>query len=146
MFAKVLPCFYILLNLCDFVSLSSSFISVKFKTAIKNRYYSFKLLNCQDKYKVTEFKILLLKGLQAKSIKDLNINVSGQQALLMELHAKELMLWNKKINLTAIKQPMQIAEKHFIDSLAAASFVKNKNSIIGKSISRSLVSYLGWEK
>jgi len=79
---------------------------------------------------VTEFKTLLLKGLQAKGIKDLNINVSGQQALLMELHAKELMLWNKKINLTAIKQPMQIAEKHFIDSLAAASFIKNKNSII----------------
>ena len=79
---------------------------------------------------MTEFKTLLLKGLQAKGIKDLNINVSGQQALLMELHAKELMLWNKKINLTAIKQPMQIAEKHFIDCLAAASFIKNKNSII----------------
>ncbi|MEN8211422.1 MAG: 16S rRNA (guanine(527)-N(7))-methyltransferase RsmG [Thermodesulfobacteriota bacterium] len=79
---------------------------------------------------MTEFKTLLLKGLQAKGIKDLNIKVSGQQAQLMELHAKELMLWNKKINLTAIKQPMQIAEKHFIDSLAAASFVKNKNSII----------------
>jgi len=79
---------------------------------------------------VTEFKTLLIKGLQAKGIKYLNINVSGQQAQLMELHAKELMLWNKKINLTAIKQPMQIAEKHFIDSLAAASFIKNKKSLI----------------
>ena len=48
----------------------------------------------------------------------------------MTIHAKELMMWNKKINLTAIKQPLQIAEKHFIDSLAAASFIKNKNSII----------------
>ena len=48
----------------------------------------------------------------------------------MTIHAKELMMWNKKINLTAIKQPLKIAEKHFIDSLAAASFIKNKNSII----------------
>ncbi len=48
----------------------------------------------------------------------------------MTIHAKELMKWNKKINLTAIKQPLKIAEKHFIDSLAATSFIKNKNSII----------------
>jgi len=37
LFAKVLPCFYILLNLCDFAILSSSVISVKFKTVIKMR-------------------------------------------------------------------------------------------------------------
>ncbi len=77
-----------------------------------------------------EFKTLLLKGLQAKCLKDLNINVSEQQAQLMSLHAKELMLWNKKINLTAITQPMQIVEKHFIDCLAASSFIKNEKSII----------------
>ena len=77
-----------------------------------------------------EFKTLLLKGLQAKCLKDLNINVSEQQAQLMSLHAKELMLWNKKINLTAIKQPIQIVEKHFIDCLAVSSFIKNEKSII----------------
>jgi len=79
---------------------------------------------------VKEFKTLLLKGLQAKCLKDLNINVSGQQTQLMSLHAKELMLWNKKINLTAIKQPVQIVEKHFIDCLAASFFIKNEKSII----------------
>jgi len=79
---------------------------------------------------VKEFKTLLLKGLQAKCLKDLNIDVSEQQAQLMSLHAKELMLWNKKINLTAIKQPMQIVEKHFIDCLAASFFIKNEKSIL----------------
>ena len=103
---------------------------MKFKTVIKNRYYNFKLLNCQEKYKVNEFKTLLLKGLQAKCLKDLNINVSEHQAHLMSLHAKELMVWNKRINLTAIKQPVQIVEKHFIDCLAASSFIKNEKSII----------------
>jgi 16S rRNA (guanine527-N7)-methyltransferase len=77
-----------------------------------------------------EFKTLLLKGLQAKCLKDLNINVSERQAQLMNLHAKELMLWNKKINLTAIKEPVQVVEKHFIDCLAASSFIKNEKSII----------------
>jgi 16S rRNA (guanine527-N7)-methyltransferase len=63
-------------------------------------------------------------------LKTLKIKISDDQVQLMTIHAKELMMWNKKINLTAIKQPLQIAEKHFIDSLAAASFIKNKNSII----------------
>ena len=63
-------------------------------------------------------------------LKALKIKFSDDQVQLLTIHAKELMIWNKKINLTAIKQPLKIAEKHFIDSLAAASFVKNKNSII----------------
>ncbi len=79
---------------------------------------------------MVEFKTTLFKGLQAKGLKDFNINVSDHQAQLMAMHAKELMVWNKKINLTAIKQPLQIVEKHFIDCLAAASFIKNRKSII----------------
>ncbi len=63
-------------------------------------------------------------------LKTLKIKFSDDQVQLLTIHAKELMMWNKKINLTAIKQPLKIAEKHFIDSLAAASFIKNKNSII----------------
>ena len=72
-----------------------------------------------------EFQYHLQNGLKA-----LKIKISDDQVQLMTIHAKELMIWNKKINLTAIKQPLQIAEKHFIDCLAAASFIKNKNSII----------------
>jgi 16S rRNA (guanine527-N7)-methyltransferase len=72
-----------------------------------------------------KFQYHLQNGLKA-----LKIKFSDNQVQLMTIHAKELMIWNKKINLTAIKQPLQIAEKHFIDSLAAASFIKNKNSII----------------
>jgi 16S rRNA (guanine527-N7)-methyltransferase len=72
-----------------------------------------------------KFQYHLQNGLKA-----LKIKISDDQVQLMTIHAKELMKWNKKINLTAIKQPLKIAEKHFIDSLAAASFIKNKNSII----------------
>ncbi|MCF6247003.1 MAG: 16S rRNA (guanine(527)-N(7))-methyltransferase RsmG [Desulfobacula sp.] len=48
----------------------------------------------------------------------------------MVIHAKELMLWNKKINLTAIREPLQIVEKHFIDSIATLSFLGNQKHVI----------------
>jgi 16S rRNA (guanine527-N7)-methyltransferase len=34
------------------------------------------------------------------------------------IHASELLTWNRKINLTAITNPRDIAIKHFVDSLA----------------------------
>jgi len=61
---------------------------------------------------------------------DLGIQISEHQTELMAMHAKELMVWNKKINLTAIKDPMKVAEKHFIDSIAPVSFFKNEKGLI----------------
>ncbi|CCK80267.1 16S rRNA (guanine(527)-N(7))-methyltransferase RsmG [Desulfobacula toluolica] len=74
---------------------------------------------------VREFKHHLINGSNA-----LGIKVSDHQSEQMLVHSKELMVWNKKINLTAIKKPLQIAEKHFIDSIAAASFLGNEQSVI----------------
>lgn len=37
------------------------------------------------------------------------------------LHVRNLILWNKKINLTAITDPLEVAEKHVLDSLAVIS-------------------------
>lgn len=48
----------------------------------------------------------------------------------MTLHAKELSAWNKKINLTAIKDPLKVAEKHFIDSIAPVSFFENEKCLM----------------
>jgi 16S rRNA (guanine527-N7)-methyltransferase len=46
------------------------------------------------------------------------ILVTNQQADLMAAHGRELIEWNKRINLTAIIDPMEVAVKHFLDSLA----------------------------
>lgn len=62
--------------------------------------------------------------------KILNIPVTTQQAELMEMYAKQLLAWNKKINLTAITDPLQVAEKHFIDSIAACPSVENLNRVL----------------
>jgi len=65
-----------------------------------------------------------------KGSNTLGVRVSDHQADLMMLHAKELITWNKKINLTAIKEPLQIAEKHFIDSIACFSSLENIKSLM----------------
>lgn len=72
-----------------------------------------------------EFKSVLVQGAPL-----LNLNLSDRHIQLIETHADQLVLWNKKINLTAIKTPEGIAEKHFLDSLAAALFIKNNDPVI----------------
>ncbi|MBT3178910.1 MAG: 16S rRNA (guanine(527)-N(7))-methyltransferase RsmG [Desulfobacula sp.] len=78
-----------------------------------------------SKQSIKDFKNYIINGSN-----DLGIKVADHQADLMILHAKELMAWNKKINLTAIKEPLSIAEKHFIDSIAADSFLGDENTLI----------------
>jgi len=39
------------------------------------------------------------------------------------LHARDLLKWNQKINLTAITDPDEIALKHFLDSLAPTRWI-----------------------
>jgi 16S rRNA (guanine527-N7)-methyltransferase len=49
--------------------------------------------------------------------------VDEHQARLCAVHAREMLHWNRVTNLTAITRPLDVAVKHFIDSMAAAPFV-----------------------
>jgi 16S rRNA (guanine527-N7)-methyltransferase len=53
----------------------------------------------------------------------LGVDITPEQISLMAAHGAELILWNKKINLTAIVDPLAMAEKHFIDALAVQPFL-----------------------
>lgn len=44
--------------------------------------------------------------------------------------ARELLLWNRKINLTAITDPVQVAVKHFIDSMAPARDIDDHSRVL----------------
>ena len=44
--------------------------------------------------------------------------------------AKELALWNRKINLTSITDPKEIAEKHFVDSLACSTYLPRRAKVL----------------
>ncbi|MFH2093001.1 MAG: 16S rRNA (guanine(527)-N(7))-methyltransferase RsmG [Pseudomonadota bacterium] len=60
----------------------------------------------------------------------LKIEATALQIRKMTQYAEELMAWNKKINLTAIKDPLQVAEKHFIDSIAVMSLLENDHQMM----------------
>jgi len=74
---------------------------------------------------IQQFKQHIKKGSN-----HLGIKISENQIDQMVKHAKELILWNKKINLTAIKDPLLMAEKHFIDSIAPIPYLKNEDCLM----------------
>jgi 16S rRNA (guanine527-N7)-methyltransferase len=59
------------------------------------------------------FAATLRRGLEA-----LSLPVAPEALPLLERYADRLLLWNRKVNLTAITDPEGIAEKHLVDSLA----------------------------
>ena len=56
--------------------------------------------------------------------------VDRQMASQFSLHARELIKWNRKINLTAITDPREIALKHFLDSIAPARWIPPLSSLL----------------
>lgn len=48
----------------------------------------------------------------------MGLKVNRQQALLFSRHAQLIIQWNRKINLTAITDPADMAVKHFLDAIA----------------------------
>ncbi len=60
----------------------------------------------------------------------MGIVLDHHQIASMARHAHQLILWNKKINLTAIRDPLDIAEKHFLDAIGVQQFVSAKGRIM----------------
>lgn len=58
-----------------------------------------------------------------EGIKDLEIQVEPGKIENFSIHALELMKWNRKTNLTAITNPLEVAVKHFLDSCIPASII-----------------------
>lgn len=51
-------------------------------------------------------------------IEALGLRVSPDALVKLERYADRLLAWNRKVNLTAITDPGEVAEKHLVDSLA----------------------------
>jgi len=61
------------------------------------------------------FRTALQEGLRGIA---LGGRVSPEALALLERFADRLLTWNRKVNLTAITDPAEVAEKHLVDSLA----------------------------
>jgi len=72
-----------------------------------------------------KWKKLLYDGAQA-----LEIHVDSDQVDKFTTHAMELAKWNRKINLTAITDPLEVAVKHFLDSMAPDSMIPSNASLL----------------
>lgn len=66
-----------------------------------------------------------------KALQKAEINITDESFKKFEQYYKLLAEWNKKINLTAITKPDEVAVKHFEDSLSVLKYVDiNKNAKI----------------
>ena len=62
--------------------------------------------------------------------KDLEIQMDQGKIDQFAIHAVELSKWTRKINLTAISDPLEIAVKHFLDSIAPARYIPPDTSLL----------------
>ncbi len=58
-----------------------------------------------------------------RGARDLGVSLTDVQIHQMACHAAELEKWNRRINLTAIKGPEDVAWKHFLDAVAIGPFI-----------------------
>lgn len=72
-----------------------------------------------------ENREILIKGAEAFGIQLNQKVVEG-----FEIYLKELVKWNQKINLTAIKSEKDIVIKHFLDSLSIIPYLTSEASLL----------------
>jgi len=70
-----------------------------------------------------------MESLQILSQQLLGITLSDSQIQSFDKYSKELVEWNKKFNLTAIKDSQSITVKHFLDSLSCLNVIKDIDHI-----------------
>ncbi len=70
------------------------------------------------------------KDLLTEGAKAFGIHLDGKAIGAFELYLKELLKWNQKINLTAIRSEKGIILKHFLDSLSVNPYLPQRVSIL----------------
>jgi 16S rRNA (guanine527-N7)-methyltransferase len=70
------------------------------------------------------------KKLITDGAKDLEIHIGQAKTDLFAIHALELIKWTRKINLTAVTDPLEVASKHFLDSIMPAPIISPYASLL----------------
>ncbi|HWN75501.1 MAG TPA: 16S rRNA (guanine(527)-N(7))-methyltransferase RsmG [Candidatus Udaeobacter sp.] len=58
-----------------------------------------------------------------RALGEFQISVSPQQVVLIQRYIGTLLRWNEKLNLTAIRDPLEILYRHFCESMFAAGAI-----------------------
>ena len=70
------------------------------------------------------------KNLFVEGAKAFGIDLDEKEIEAFELYLKELLKWNRKINLTAIRSEKGILLKHFLDSLSVYPYLPECSFIL----------------
>jgi 16S rRNA (guanine527-N7)-methyltransferase len=73
----------------------------------------------------TEWKQIIKEGAES-----FGVRIGPKQEERFSVHAVELIQWNRKINLTRITDPLEVAVKHFLDSLAPAAIIPPDSTLL----------------
>lgn len=65
-----------------------------------------------------------------KAAAQLGVSVLRSQAEQFARHAQLLLEWNRKINLTAITDPREVAIKHFVDAIAPLEHIPGRGRLL----------------
>jgi 16S rRNA (guanine527-N7)-methyltransferase len=65
-----------------------------------------------------------------QEVRSMGLSLSTQAIHSFELYAAELKKWNSKVNLTAITKDIEIAVKHFVDSLSLAPYITASDRLL----------------
>lgn len=66
----------------------------------------------------------------AEGAECLGVNLTKAQVEQFVLYAAELQKWNSKINLTSISSDVDVAIKHFVDSIAPLKYLSNSKAVL----------------
>jgi len=68
----------------------------------------------------TEVEKPLSEEIIRRALRDFQITLSDDQVTCIQQYTRILRRWNEKLNLTAIKDPLEILHRHFCESMYAA--------------------------
>ena len=60
----------------------------------------------------------------------LGLELPAPALSLLEWYADRLLAWNRKVNLTAVTEPGEVAEKHLLDSLALLPWLEGRRALL----------------
>jgi len=66
----------------------------------------------------------------ASGANHMGVSLTSSQLDAMAFHAAELVVWNEKFNITAITDPVEMAVKHFVDSIALVPWVPGDAKVL----------------
>ena len=70
------------------------------------------------------------KNIIRSGAREMGLQIDDRAIDQFAVHAAELLKWNRKINLTAITDPLEMAAKHYLDSIAPSAMIPAHISLL----------------